>query len=93
VTRVSSWWSKASPAGGIRPTRKAALAVPDVLRQLLATCGPATTALGSRDRAMLLLGFGAALRRSELVTLHLGDIEPVPGRGLLVRRSKIDQHG
>jgi hypothetical protein len=44
---------------------------------------------------MLLLGFGAALRRSELVGLSLGDIEPVPGRGLLVTvaRSKTDQHG
>ena len=44
---------------------------------------------------MLLLGFGAALRRSELVALTLGDVETVPGRGLrvLVRRSKTDQHG
>ena len=44
---------------------------------------------------MLLVGFGAALRRSELVALTLGDVETVPGRGLnlLVRRSKTDQHG
>jgi integrase len=44
---------------------------------------------------MLLLGFGAALRRSELVALTLGDVEPVPDRGLrlLVRRSKTDPHG
>jgi hypothetical protein len=44
-------------------------------------------ALGARDRAMLLLGFGAALR--------LGDVDAVPGRGLRVRvrRSKSDQHG
>ena len=50
---------------------------------------------GARDRAMLLLGFGAALRRSELVALTLGDVETVPGRGLrvLVRRSKTDQQG
>jgi hypothetical protein len=33
---------------------------------------------------MLLLGFGAALRRSELVGLTLSDVETVPGRGLLV---------
>ena len=80
---------------GTRPTRQAAPAVPDVLRQLLAACQPATTALGARDRTMLLLGFGAALRRSELVALRLGDVERVPGRGLrlLVRRSKTDQHG
>ena len=44
---------------------------------------------------MLLLGFAAALRRSELVGLALGDVEVVPQRGLrlLVRRSKTDQRG
>jgi hypothetical protein len=49
----------------------------------------------ARDRAMLLLSIGAALRRSELVSLRVGDVEPVPGRGLrlLVRCSKTDQHG
>ncbi len=80
---------------GTRPGKQAAPAVPDVLRLLLAACPPASTALGARDRAMLLLGFGAALRRSELVALHLGDVAPVPGRGLrlLVRHSKTDQHG
>ena len=50
----------------------------------------ARAAIVARDRAMLLLGFGAALRRSELVALTLGDVETVPGRGLklLVRRSQ-----
>ena len=44
---------------------------------------------------MLLLGFGAALRRSELVGLCLGDVTMVPGRGVMVRvrRSKTDQQG
>ena len=44
---------------------------------------------------MLLLGFGAALRRSELVGLALGDVECVPDKGLLltIGRSKTDQHG
>jgi integrase len=80
---------------GTRPSRQVAPAVPDVLRQLAAACPPPSTALGARDRAMLLLGFGAALRRSELVALQLGDVVSVPGRGLrvLVRRSKTDQHG
>jgi len=80
---------------GTRPRRQAAPAVPDVLRLLLGACAPAATPLGARDRAMLLLGFGAALRRSELVALALGDATPVPGRGvrLLVRWSKTDQQG
>ena len=44
---------------------------------------------------MLLLGFGAALRRSELVALTLGDVVRVPDKGLLltIARSKTDQHG
>ena len=52
-------------------------------------------AIGARDRAMLLVGFGAALRRGELAALRLGDVEAVPGRGLrvLVRRAKTDQQG
>jgi integrase len=47
-----------------------------------------------RDRALLLLGFATAMRRSELVALKVEDIERVE-RGLLVnvRRSKTDQDG
>jgi integrase len=82
-------------ATGVRPRRKVAPAVPDVLRRMLAARPREETPLGARDRAMLLLGFGAALRRSELVALTLGDVEPVPGRGILltITRSKTDPHG
>ena len=80
---------------GVRPRRQAAPAVPGVLRLMVAGRPAADTPLGARERAMLLVGFGAALRRSELVALTLGDVETVPGRGLrlLVRRSKTDQQG
>jgi site-specific recombinase XerC len=80
---------------GIRPRRQAAPAVPGVLRLLLAARPPGENPIGARDRAMLLLGFGAALRRSELVALTIGDVETAPGRGLLltIARSKTDQHG
>ena len=86
---------------GVRPRRRAAPAVPEVLRRLLAalpapnTPDAAAPALASRHRAMLLIGFGAALRRSEIVALTIGDIEVVENRGLsvLVRRSKTDQQG
>ena len=49
---------------------------------------------GLRDRAMILLCFGAALRRSELVALDVADLER-HRRGLLVRlgRTKTDQAG
>ncbi len=80
---------------GTRPRRQAAAAVPEMLRRLLATRPAPPSPLGLRDRALLLLGFAAALRRSELVALDLGDVVPVAGRGLrvLVRRSKTDQRG
>jgi len=47
-----------------------------------------------RDRALILLCFGAALRRSELVGLEVGHLE-FQRRGLMVRlhRSKTDQAG
>jgi len=47
---------------------------------------------GRRDRALLLLGFAAALRRSELVALDIADLEFVD-QGLLVTiaSSKTDQ--
>jgi len=80
---------------GLRPRRQATPAVPGVLRLLLAECPSPDRPLGARNRAMLLLGFGAALRRSELVSLALGDVEIVPGKGLLltIARSKTDQYG
>ncbi|MGH7733685.1 MAG: site-specific integrase, partial [Gemmatimonadales bacterium] len=42
------------------------------LRRLVATCGDDLR--GVRDRALLLLGFAAALRRSELVALDAADV-------------------
>ncbi|MDI1483571.1 site-specific integrase [Polyangium sp. y55x31] len=49
---------------------------------------------GLRDRALLLVGFGAALRRSELVALQIDHVAWMP-EGVLVRvlRSKTDQEG
>jgi site-specific recombinase XerD len=49
---------------------------------------------GIRDKALLLLGFAAALRRSEIVALHFPDLE-LHQDGLLlhIRRSKTDQEG
>jgi site-specific recombinase XerD len=50
--------------------------------------------IGIRDRAILLLGFAGAFRRSELVALDVADIEPSDsGLRVTIRRSKIDQEG
>jgi integrase len=47
-----------------------------------------------RDRALLLIGFAGALRRSELVALDVADIEHVRrGIVLYLRHSKTDQDG
>jgi site-specific recombinase XerD len=47
-----------------------------------------------RDRALLLLGFGGAFRRSELVALDVADIaESNDGLLVTIRRSKTDQEG
>jgi site-specific recombinase XerD len=49
---------------------------------------------GQRDRALLALGFAAALRRSELVALQVEDVTfNENGADLIVRRSKTDQVG
>lgn len=47
---------------------------------------------GKRDRALILVGFAGALRRSEIVGLTLSDITFAPeGLTVLVRQSKTDQ--
>lgn len=49
---------------------------------------------GIRDKAIILLGFTAALRRSEIVALKLEDIiETESGFEIIVRFSKTDQKG
>lgn len=49
---------------------------------------------GVRDKAIILLGFVTALRRSEIVALRLSDLKEVKeGFELMVRFSKTDQAG
>ncbi|MBN9013547.1 MAG: tyrosine-type recombinase/integrase [Rhizobiales bacterium] len=49
---------------------------------------------GLRDCALLLIGFGGALRRSELVALDVADIaESDEGLRIIVRKAKTDQEG
>jgi integrase len=50
--------------------------------------------IGTRDRAMILLGFAGAFRRSELVGLEVEDCEfGKDGLTIILRRSKTDQDG
>jgi site-specific recombinase XerD len=52
------------------------------------------TLSGVRDRALLLVGFAGAFRRSELVSLDVGDVTfSADGLVIQLRRSKTDQEG
>jgi site-specific recombinase XerD len=75
------------------PTKaKAALALEDVDQMLRGL--DLTTHAGRRDKALLLVGLAAALRRSELVALDLADVRFVPeGMLLSIAKSKTDQEG
>ena len=71
--------------------QKAAVMTEDL--RLMLRMLPAST-LGIRDRALLLVGFAGAFRRSELVGLDVADLKfTTEGLLLKVRRSKTDQEG
>ncbi|MEA1648801.1 site-specific integrase [Nitrospirillum sp. BR 11164] len=77
---------------GRAPRRQAAPVLPLFLKAMVT--GLPDNPAGRRDRALLLLGFGAATRRSELVALDRADVEIHPqGVTVLFRRSKTDQVG
>lgn len=72
--------------------RQVSPATVEVIEQLLAACDDSKA--GFRDKALIALGFAAALRRSELAAIELKDIQ-VSERGLVITlpRSKTDQEG
>jgi site-specific recombinase XerD len=82
---------------GIRRTLGTAAAkkAPATAEQLIAMAPlPGSRLCSLRDRALLLLGFAGAFRRSELVALNLEDIEEIAeGLRITIRRSKTDQEG
>jgi len=73
-----------------KPARPAAALTSVEVKRLLAACG--TDVAGQRDRALLLLGFAGALRRSELVAIDREHLR-FTGEGMTVfiPRSKRDQ--
>jgi site-specific recombinase XerD len=76
--------------GGAR--NKKAPAIAAKMQSMVATA-PDSLA-GLRDRALLLLGFAGAFRRSELVALDVADIaETETGLLVTIRRGKTDQEG
>ena len=78
---------------GVAPRRQAhPLAVPE-LSQIVA-CIDTDSAIGVRDRAVILIGYASAMRPGEVSALDVEDIITKPSGILLtVRRSKTDQDG
>lgn len=73
-------------------TRQVRPVVTEDLRRMVSVCGDDPA--GIRDRALLLVGFAGAFRRSELAALDVGDIQKVrDGVIITLRRSKTDQEG
>jgi site-specific recombinase XerD len=75
---------------GSAPTKK----VPATADRIRTMAPPAasTRLADLRDRALLLLGFAGAFRRSELVALDIEDIEETKdGLRVMIRRGKTDQ--
>jgi len=72
--------------------RRVAPATAERLVSMLAACG--SDLRGLRDRALLIVGFGGALRRSELVAIRVEDVEvTADGIKVTLPRSKTDQEG
>jgi site-specific recombinase XerD len=76
---------------GAAPVRKKA-ATSDIVLGMVGGKGASLRDL--RDRAILLIGFAGAFRRSELVALNVEDLEwTAEGVLITIRRSKTDQEG
>jgi integrase len=78
-------------AVGVAPRRQAHPITTEEVRRIVVAIDP-TSLRGKRDRALILLGYAAALRRSEIVGLLVRDVSMKPaGLVIHVRRSKGDQ--
>ena len=88
---VRALWAGIRRAKGLAQQGKA----PALVEQVRAMCESLPPdLLGTRDRALLLLGFAGALRRSELVALDVSDLQATAaGLVVTIRRSKTDQEG
>lgn len=76
---------------GVPPVQKAPALTADI--RAMVEAAPSSL-IGLRDRALVLLGFAGAFRRSELVALDVSDLEfSRDGLIVLLRRSKTDQEG
>ena len=88
---VSSVWQGIRRTHGRAQNAKTPVLV-DTLRAMVRNLRPGL--IGIRDRALLLIGFAGAFRRSELVGLNADDVQVISdGLVVTLRRSKTDQEG
>jgi len=88
---VSVVWKGIKRTHGTSPRQARPLLLND-LKTVVSAIRPSF--LGRRDKAILLLGWCAAMRRSEIVALDVGDLEfCTDGLIVTIRRSKTDQEG
>jgi len=88
---VSETWKGIRRSMGVGQTQKAPAEV-EAIRAMVEALTPGL--LGVRDRALILLGFAGAFRRSELVALDVDDLVfERGGIAVTIRRSKTDQEG
>jgi integrase len=74
------------------PARRAAALTTTEIKKLCRTCGDDLA--GLRDRALFLVGFAGAMRRSELVGLDVANVTwTTDGLKILIERSKTDAEG
>ena len=79
---------------GTGQARRAAPITTSTMRRIIAAMDDLDTPIGRRDRAILLIGLAAALRRSEISALTTKDLTRRDNGLLLrIRRSKTDQTG
>ncbi len=84
---------------GIRRTfgtsqRRVTALVKDDLLEIMVLVDQQSPMKAARDKALLLIGFAGAFRRSELVALRIEDVSSYDtGLEILIRRSKTDQEG
>lgn len=94
---LHSVWAGLTRAKGVAPD-KVAPALPDDLRHMVDALPRDTdgewTLAAKRDRALLLVGFAGALRRSELAAVQAEHVQfTADGLRLFLPRSKADQEG
>jgi integrase len=89
---VKNVWKGVRREIGIAQKGKSALTIEGLRPVVVAGFG--ARRIDVRDRALLLLGFAAALRRSEIVALDVADVAFVAeGAAVTIRHSKTDQEG